>query len=170
MSNIYSFLNTNKIAYERFDHPEVFTCEQANELCPDMPGQSIKNLFLYDKRTEQHFLVIVPSDKQVDLKKLKILLEVSNLSFASEERLTKYLGVKPGFVTILALINDTTHSVKIIFDVQLKNQSLRCHPLINTATLVISCDNIKKFLSITDHAYDFLQIPERNATISTINS
>jgi Ala-tRNA(Pro) deacylase len=161
MNNIYSFLNTNNIHYERFDHPGVFTCEQARELCPQMPGTSIKNLFLYDKRTEQHFLVVVPHCKRVDLKQLKNLLNVSNLSFASEERLQKYLGVTPGSVTILGLINDTTHAITVIFDMQLKDQTLQCHPLINTATLAIPFEDIKKFLSLTQHDYQFLNIPAR---------
>ena len=116
---IYTFLNTHNIPYERFDHEAVFTCEQANELCPAMPGQSIKNLFLYDKKTEQHFLVVVPNGKRVDLKDLKIQLGLSNLSFASEECLGKYLGVTPGSVTILGLINDTFQMVTVILDEEL---------------------------------------------------
>src|SRR5438045_1807634 len=140
---IYTFLNTYNIPYERFDHEAVFTCEQANELCPAMPGQSIKNLFLYDKRKEQHFLVVVPNGKRVDLKELKIQLGLSNLSFASEERLQKYLGVTPGSVTILGLINDTFHIVTVILDTDLKGKALQCHPLINTATVVIPGDGIE---------------------------
>ena len=161
MFDIYTFLDTNNITYERFDHPAAFTCEQAMEVCPAMPGASIKNLFLYDKRTNQHFLVVVGKEKQVDLKQLKFILGVSNLSFASEERLQKYLGVQPGSVTILGLINDTTHAVNVIFDTNLKDKTLQCHPLINTATLTIPFEDIKKFLNITQHTYQFLDIPTR---------
>jgi len=162
MNNIYTFLKTNNINYKRFDHPAAFTCEQADAVCPTMPGASIKNLFLYDKRTDHHFLVVVGKEKQVDLKELKKLLDVSNLSFASEERLHKYLGVTPGSVTVLGLINDVMNFVTVIFDAQLENQALQCHPLINTATLVIPFDDIKKFLTITHHEYQCLNIPERN--------
>ncbi len=161
MTTIYQFLDTHNIPYERFDHEAVFTCEQANELCPAMPGQPIKNLFLYDKRTEQHFLVVVPNDKRVDLKELKTQLKVPNLSFASEERLKKYLGVEPGSVTILGLINDTAQALTVILDTQLKDKALQCHPLVNTATLVIPFNGIEKFISATHHTYHFLDIPER---------
>jgi Ala-tRNA(Pro) deacylase len=161
MINIYNFLDNHNIIYERFDHPAAFTCRQADEVCPKMPGASIKNLFLYDKRTEQHFLIVVDKEKQVDLKQLKNILNVSNLSFASEERLQKYLGVIPGSVTILGLINDTTHTVTVIFDINLKDKTLQCHPLVNTATLAIPFDDIKKFLNITHHHYQFLEIPTR---------
>ena len=125
-----------------------------------MPGASIKNLFLYDKRTDQHFLVVVGKEKQVDLKALKNILNVSNLSFASAERLQKYLGVTPGSVTVLGLANDTTNAVTVIFDVNLKDKTLQCHPLVNTATLTIPFEDIKKFLSITKHSYEFLDIPQ----------
>ncbi|HEX4069165.1 MAG TPA: prolyl-tRNA synthetase associated domain-containing protein [Candidatus Babeliales bacterium] len=161
MMNIYAFLDTNNIPYERFDHPAAFTCEQADALCPTMPGASIKNLFLYDKRSDQHFLVVVGKEKQVDLKQLKFILDVSNLSFASPERLKKYLGVEPGSVTVLGLINDTTHAVKVIFDSNLKDKTLQCHPLVNTATLAIPFEGITKFLYITGHEYQFLDIPTR---------
>ncbi len=159
--NIYTLLDTNNIPYERFDHPAAFTCNQADIVCPKMPGTSIKNLFLYDKKTDKHFLVVVGKEKQVDLKQLKCILDVSNLSFASPERLTKYLGVTPGSVTVLGLINDTAHAVTVIFDINLKDKTLQCHPLVNTATLAIPFDGIKKFLTITKHNYQFLDIPTR---------
>ena len=161
MNDIYTFLDTNNITYERFDHPAAFTCEQAMEVCPEMPGESIKNLFVYDKRSNQHFLVVVGKEKQVDLKQLKSILNVSNLSFASEERLQKYLGVTPGSVTILGLINDTSRAVQVIFDINLKDKILQCHPLVNTATLTIPFEDIKKFLTITGHDYQFIDIPTR---------
>jgi Ala-tRNA(Pro) deacylase len=160
--NIYTFLNTHNISYERFDHEGVFTCEEAKRLCPQMPGASIRNLFLYDKKTDQHFLVVIGDEKpSVDLKKLKNLLGLSTLSFASPERLQKYLGVEPGSVTILGLINDIMNLVTVIFDINLKDKTLQCHPLVNTATLAIPFEDIKKFLAITKHSYNFLDIPER---------
>ena len=161
MNNIYTFLDTNNIPYERFDHPAAFTCQQVDEVCPKMPGASIKNLFLYDRKTNQHFLVVVGKEKQVDLKQLKFMLGVSNLSFASEERMQKYLGVTPGSVTVLGLINDTTHAVTVIFDINLKDKTLQCHPLVNTATLAIPFEGIKKFLNLTEHEYQFIDVPMR---------
>lgn len=159
--NIYTFLNTHNIPYERFDHEAVFTCEQANELCPAMPGQSIKNLFLCDKKTLQHFLVVVSNEKRVDLKVLKTQLGLSHISFGSEDRLANYLGVTPGSVTILGLINDAMQMVTVILDAELKDKALQCHPLINTATLVIPADGIEKFITMTHHSYQFLDIPAR---------
>lgn len=161
MNSIYDFLNTNKISYQRFDHPAVFTCEQAEQLCPSMPGCSIKNIFVHDSRNHNYFLVVVKTDKRIDLKKLKEILGASKLSFCSEEQLHLYLGVEPGSVTILGLMHDTHHNVKIIFDAQVWGQALQCHPLINTATLVIDPENIQRFLHITGHAYQIIDVPSR---------
>lgn len=161
MNDIYAFLRDNAISYERFDHPAVYTCEQAEQLCPAMPGRSIKNIFLYDSRSGQHFLVVVGNDKRVDLKKLKDLLGVSKLSFGSEERLKNYLGVEPGSVTILGLMNDSNHEVKVIFDQHIWGQSLQSHPLVNTATLVLAADDVEHFLQATGHSYQVIDIPAR---------
>lgn len=161
MPDIYSFLQNHSIEYRRFDHPAVFTCEEAERLCPDMPGVSLKNLFLRDKNGHRHFLVVVGYDKNADLKGLKELLQVSKLSFASADRLQKYLGVTPGSVSLLGLINDTGHAVEVIIDEKLWGQDFQCHPLVNTASLVISNEGIQRFLKTTGHAYRLLTVPSR---------
>lgn len=161
MPDIYQFLATNQITYQRFDHPAVFTCEEAEKLCPDMPGTSIKNLFLRDKDGKRHFLVVVGYEKKVDLKGLKNLLGTAGLSFASAERLKQYLGVEPGSVTLLGLINDHDHAIEVLIDEKLWGQTFQCHPLVNTATLVIPADGIEKFLKVTGHNYQIINIPER---------
>lgn len=161
MQDIYSFLQNNAINYIQFTHPAVFTCEEAERLCPAMPGQAIKNLFLYCKPSDRYFFIVVGHDKSVDLKKLKSLLNVSHLSFASPEQLKKYLGVEPGSVSILGLVNDSDHVVNVVFDVPLQGKVLQCHPLVNTATLVINFQDIERFLQLTGHSYQFLDIPGR---------
>ena len=161
MSTICTFLDTHGIGYQRFEHPAVFTCEEAERLCPEMPGVGIKNLFLRDKDGKRHFLVVVGKDKNIDLKKLKELLGVSNLSFASAERLQKYLGLTPGSVTLLGVINDADGAVEVVIDQQLWGQALQCHPLINTATLVIEAEGVKRFLEQTKHWPKVMEIPGR---------
>ncbi len=161
MSDIYTFLKENGIAYQRFDHPAVYTCEESERLCPQMPGSGTKNLFLRDNAGKRHFLVVVSKDKSVDLKKLKEVIGVSKLGFASEERLQKYLGLTPGSVTLLGLINDPDCNVELIIDEQVWNKPLQCHPLINTATLVLEPDGVKNFLDKTNHRPKIIDIPSR---------
>lgn len=162
MSDIYKFLEDNEIAYLRFDHKAVFTCEEADSLNIGMPGVSTKNLFLRDKNGKRHFLVTIDKDKQVDLKKLQEIFEVSKLSFASPERLQQYLGLTPGSVTLLGLINDPDGSVEVVIDEEIWGKTLQCHPLINTASLAIEGDSIKLFLEKTNHVPRIVMIPGKS--------
>ena len=160
MADIYELLDSIDVSYERFDHPAVFTVNEAKRLSPEMDGASTKNLFLRDKKGIRHFLVIVPQDKQVDLKELSSILEASRLSFASPDRLKKYLGIEPGSVSILALLNDPEKTVEVFVDNELWNaEIILCHPLVNTSTLAITRDGIKQFLEKTGHNLMLVEIP-----------
>ena len=148
------------MSYERFDHPAVYTVSEAKKLSPEIDGASTKNLFLRDKKGIRHFLVVVPQDKQVDLKELSSILEASRLSFASPDRLKKYLGIEPGSVSILALLNDPEKTVEVFVDNELWNaEIILCHPLVNTSTLAITRDGIKQFLEKTGHNLMLVEIP-----------
>ncbi|TSC58736.1 MAG: prolyl-tRNA synthetase [Candidatus Peregrinibacteria bacterium Greene0416_62] len=160
---IEEFLRSHGITFTRFDHPAVFTCEES-ALLPAMPGASTKNLFIYDPRTDTHALVVVGHEKRVDLKALKTMLGWSKITFASPERLKKLLGVEPGSVTILGLMHDTDHAVAVYFDMSIAEaQSLQCHPLVNTATLVISQEGIARFLEATGHTGQVIAVPVRES-------
>ena len=160
MTDIYEFLDSINVSYERFDHPAVYTVSEAKKLSPEMDGASTKNLFLRDKKGIRHFLVVVPQDKQVDLKELSSILEASRLSFASPDRLNKYLGIEPGSVSILALLNDLEKTVEVFVDNELWNaEIILCHPLVNTSTLAITRDGIKQFLEKTGHNLMLVEIP-----------
>lgn len=162
MMDIYQFLAEHDIEYERHDHPPVFTCEEANRLVPPLPAAKTKNLFLRDRKGRRHFLVVVGYEKVVDLKALAFLLGVSKLSLASPERLKRFLCVDPGAVTILGVINDVNKAVEVIVDEDLwGSKAFRCHPLVNTSTLVISKENIKRFLDKTGHEVRILNVPDR---------
>ena len=160
MIDIYRFLAEHKIEFERYDHPPVFTCEEANRLVPPVPAAKTKNLFLRDRKGKRHFLISSGYEKQVDLKGLSSALGVSKLSLASSERLRNYLGVDPGSVTILAVVNDTGKKVEVIMDEDLwGSEAFRCHPLVNTSTLAISRENIERFLEATGHPLRVVSIP-----------
>ncbi len=162
MVDFYQYLDEHQIEYERYDHPPVYTVDDVKRLVPPLPAAKTKNLFLRDHKGRRHFLVIVPADKRVDIKALNALIGASRLSFGSADRLKKFLGVDPGSVTIFALVNDPDHSVELIIDEILwTQQAFQFHPLINTATLVISNDNLKQFLASTGHDVRTLGVPSQ---------
>jgi Ala-tRNA(Pro) deacylase len=160
MSDIYEFLDNGDIEYERHDHAPVFTVEDVHRLTPDLPGAKTKNLFLRDKKGNRHFLVVVPADRRINLKALPEVLETSKISFGSPDRLMDHLGITPGSVSLFAIINDQKNRVEVIIDESLwASDAFQFHPLINTSTLIISRDSIKKFLAATGHEVKILDIP-----------
>jgi Ala-tRNA(Pro) deacylase len=158
---IEEFLRRYGISYERFDHEAVFTVEESEKL-PPMPGFHTKNLFLFDEKSGRHILVVVGHDKRVDLKALRALLGLKQLSFAPPERLKERLGVEPGSVTLLGIVHDTERAVEVLIDEAGWNaEAMACHPLANTATFCIPHAGIERFLEATGHVPRVLDIPAR---------
>lgn len=144
---IYDVLDELGIKYEVVEHEPVFTMEDMDRLGLPQKGVLCKNLFLRDSKGKRHFLVTCDENKKIDLKSLARQLGTNNLSFASEERLEKYLGLKQGSVTPFGLINDENHAVEFFVDRDLtKCKSLGIHPLENSATVFLSYQSLAKFL------------------------
>jgi Ala-tRNA(Pro) deacylase len=163
MHDFYKFLEENHIEYERQDHPPVYTVDEARRLVPPLPGAKTKNLFLRDKKGQRHFLVIVAAEKRVDIKALPQVVGSNRLSFGSADRLKKYLGVEPGSVSLFAIFNDARQAVELIVDEDLwEAEAFQFHPLVNTSTLVISRENLRRFITKTGHAVRVLKVPSAN--------
>lgn len=159
---VYRLFAEHGIAYELCEHPAVFTCEEAERLVPELGGTKTKNLFLRDRKGKRHFLVVVGYDKSVDLSALAGLLGCGKLSLGSAQRLSDRLGVIPGSVTILALVNDLEHQVELVLDqVIAAADSLCCHPLVNTATVTLRREDLAKFLKVTGHQARVVEVPAR---------
>ena len=139
MEKVFDLLNSLNIEYQVFEHPAVYTAKEAGEqykLGSDF-GES-KNLFLRNKKGDKHYLIIIEATKQLDLKKIEEKINEKNISFASPERLLKYLNLTPGSVSPFGLINDAKKEVLLIIDNNLlKNEKLGFHPNINTQTLIL---------------------------------
>lgn len=144
---VYDALKQSNITYDVIEHEPVYTMEDMDRLGLPQKGTLCKNLFLRDSKGKRHFLITMDENKSVDLKKLGKVLGAGNLSFASEERLEKYLKLKQGAVTPFGLMNDTAHAVEFFIDKDLSREKrLGLHPLENTATLFISFKDLDKFL------------------------
>lgn len=162
MLDIYAALDALGIAYARYDHAPVFTCDEAAAAVPNVDAVQTKNLFLRDKRGRRHFLLVTSCAKAVDIKRFADQIHADHLSFASAERLAKYLGLTPGSVTVLGLINDTEHAVELFIDDDVwQSQAWRCHPLTNDATLVMARADIERFLARTGHSPRVLAVEGR---------
>ncbi len=133
------------------EHPPAFTVAEGEAVMGHLPGVHIKNLFLCDAK-EVMWLVVAPWDRVIDLKKLPALIGSARISFGSAARLQRVLGVQPGSVTPFAVINDTTHQVKVILDAWMMSQEIiNAHPLINSMTTSLKSDDLMKFFAATGH-------------------
>ncbi|MDJ0781970.1 MAG: prolyl-tRNA synthetase associated domain-containing protein [Desulfosarcinaceae bacterium] len=156
------YLNQHAIPFQRCDHPAVYTCAEADARVPVMPGAKCKNLFLCGDKGRQHLLVVVPADKRVDLKALSHSVGIKNLRFGSPQRLERCLGITPGAVTLLALVNDEDCSVMAVIDEALWSaEALLCHPLVNTSTLCLPLAAVRRFLRATGHTPRIMAVPAK---------
>jgi Ala-tRNA(Pro) deacylase len=157
-----ALLHAHDIHPQRVAHPPVFTVEESERLVPRLPGMKTKNLFLRDKKGARHFLVSVPHDLAVDLDALGKSLEAGRLGFASPERLQRHLGVTPGSVSLLALVNDTAHAVELVLDTRIfEAEAVHAHPLANDATMIVARSDLQRFLEATGHAPRVIDVPGR---------
>ena len=148
------YLDANRLAYQRLEHPAVFTCAEAELHRPHIDAVSTKNLFLCDKKARRFFLAVTACEKTVKLDELASLLGVAHLRFGSEENLLRLLGVSRGSVTMMGLVNDIDHEVDLWMDTQVwQGHTFLSHPLVNTATLVLSKADLERFLALTGHTY-----------------
>src|SRR5256886_13050060 len=153
LMDITTFLAHHGIAAQRFEHPPVMTVEESERLVPRLPGAKTKNLFLRDKKGARHFLVTVPHDSAVDLNALGVQLGAGRLGFASSERLMKHLGITPGSVSLLALVNDTAHAVEFVIDPALWDApAVQAPPLVNDATMGVAPAELGRFFAASGPA------------------
>jgi Ala-tRNA(Pro) deacylase len=149
-----AFLDANHFFCQRIEHPAVFTCAEAELHRPKTPAVSTKNLFLCDRKARRFFLAVTGCEKTVKLDTLALQWGVTNLRFASEENLERFLGVTRGAVTMMGLANDTEHKVELWIDADIwSGEFFLSHPLVNTATLILSKAELERFLALTGHAF-----------------
>ena len=152
MTDLVDFLEAHGIGYIRHDHAPVFTCVEERQQVPESGAARTKNLFMRDKRGRRHLLLVTLCSKSVNIAQFAETSGADRLSFASPERLMKYLGVEPGSVTLLGLVNDAARAVEVYLDADVWSApSIHAHPLRNDATFVLSHDDLVRFLEVTGH-------------------
>jgi len=150
-NELFSYLDELGIAHSTLDHAPVFTVEEGQEIKANLPGGHTKNLFMKDKKG-QFVLVSALGDTAIRVNRLHKLVGCQRLSFAKEEDLMEFLGVRPGSVTAFALMKDVDCRVSFVVDAALlATNPVNFHPLSNDATTAISRDDLLKFAKATGH-------------------
>jgi Ala-tRNA(Pro) deacylase len=155
-----TYLDNLGIAHTTTKHAAVFTVDEAKAVRGSLHGAHVKNLFLRNKKGRMWLLTCL-EDRQIQLKALAERVGGNRFSFASAERLMKYLGVIPGAVTAFAPINDKTNQVTVLLDAALMTHDvLNLHPLVNTMTTAVSPGDLLRFLDSVGHPPEIVELDD----------
>ncbi len=156
---VYKYLNQLGINYSVSEHLPIYTIDELEEYDIPHKDKIAKNLFLRNDNGKKHYIITIRQDKQVDLKDLREKIGSSRLSFASEDRLMKHLGLTKGSVTPLGAINNEDKLVEIYFDEDLVGEEIiGVHPNENDATVWLSFLSIKKIIENSGNAFGIVKI------------
>ena len=156
---VLDYLDRTGIPYEYYEHPETPTIEIARQYWHDDGSKHCKNLFFLNHKGNRHYLVVFDCDRQLAIHDLEHRLRQGKLSFASEQRMERYLGLRPGSVSPFGLINDLENHVHLFLDQTLHDQpALSFHPNDNTATVVIRHGAFLQFLESCGNSYEFIEL------------
>jgi Ala-tRNA(Pro) deacylase len=156
---VYEALDAMGIPYDTYEHPPVFTSEEAAEHWGPIQATQVKNLFLRNKKGNRQYLVILEIGKQADLRELVKIIGDDRFSFGSPERLMETLGVTPGSVSPFGLLHPGSKEVRVIVDQDLRSaDKLIFHPNLNTASVTISAADFERFLSTRPNVVRWLKL------------
>ena len=149
-ARLLTWMAENGVAQTTHDHPAVFRVEEGLELKAALPGLHTKNLFLKDKKGRL-WLISAAQDTVIDLKRAHRAMGSDRLSFGNEALMWDTLGVRPGSVTALGLINDADRRVTFVLDQRLwQADVVNFHPLTNTATTALDQADFRRLLALLD--------------------
>ncbi len=156
---VYKVLEQLAIPFDYYEHPPTFTIEEAREYWQDDTATYCKNLFFRNHKGNKHFLVILECNRLLDIHDLEKRLRQGKISFASEHRMEKYLGLKPGSVSPFGLVNDRDHHVHVFFDHYLRQaRKIAFHPNDNRVSLVLPASDFWRYMDWTGNTYEFARL------------
>lgn len=149
----YDALDALGIRYRRADHPAADTMEACEKIDRALGVRMCKNLFLCNRQKTDFYLLLMPGNKPFRTKELSGQLGVSRLSFGSPEDMERLLGLSPGAVSVMGLINDRDGSVRLLIDEELTHEGeIGCHPLVNTSSVAFPTETLfRVFLPAVCH-------------------
>ena len=166
---VLNFLNEHDIPFTVYHHPKGKTIEEAKRWWKDDGSVHCKNLFFRNHKGNKHYLVCFDCDHNLDIHDLEQRLKATlvsqglpscgKLSFASAERMMKYLGLEPGSVSPFGLINDTENHVHLFLDENIrKAEKLSFHPNDCRGTVVLSFEAFSKYLDGIGNTYEYINL------------
>ena len=155
---VIKFLKDRKIEFDIVEHNAVYTIDEMLELNLPNPDAIAKNLFIRDDKKKNYYLVVIREDKIVQLKSLREKLGSRPLTFASENDLSKILGLTKGAVTPFGILNDEECKVKVIFDESFREALIGVHPNDNTATVWLNSSDLVSIIEQHGNSIEFMEM------------
>ena len=157
----YDLLDSLGVEYERIDHEPAMTMEVCEAIDAALGATICKNLFLCNRQETDFYLLMMPGDKPFKTKFLSAQLGCSRLSFADDGHMKEYLQTIPGSVSVLELLFDKGHHVKLVLDRDLlKCEFIGAHPGISTSSLKLKRDDILRYANAVDHEPIIIDLPD----------
>lgn len=157
--DVYEWLEKLGIAYDYYEHPPAPTAEIAAQYWKDIDAAHCKNLFFRNHKGNQHYLVIFHYQQNIMIRDLEQRLKQGKLTFASPERMERYLKISPGSVSPFGLIHDKDHHVIVFLDDNLQQcDRISFHPNLNEASLVIAFGDFIRYMNEVGNKYEFLKM------------
>jgi len=166
---VLAYLKEHGIPFSNYNHPEGKTIEEAKRWWKDDGSMHCKNLFFRNHKGNRHYLVCFDCEHDLDIHDLEHRLKESlqsqglpscgKLSFASPERMMRYLGLEPGSVSPFGLINDENHEVYLFLDENIKNApTLSFHPNDCRGTVVIRNEDFQRYLEAVGNEFEYIKL------------
>jgi Ala-tRNA(Pro) deacylase len=156
---VYQTLEKLDIKFDYHEHPPVPTVEEASRYWAGIDSAHCKNLFFRNHKGNRHYMVVFDYRQTLNIRDLEQRLKQGKLSFASPKRMMKYLGLEPGSVSPFGLIHDTENHVHLFIDKNLEEaHHISFHPNLNTASLVISQADFRKYLQHIGNSYEYIEL------------
>lgn len=159
---VYDFLDNLGIDYTQLDHEPAMTMEACEAVGKALGTAMCKNLFLCNRQQTDFYILLMPGDKVFKTKALSAQLGVSRLSFASGEFMEEFLDITPGSLSVLGLMNDKDHRVRLVIDKPvLESETIGVHPCINTSSLGLkTADLLEKIIPAMGHEPTIVELPD----------
>ena len=155
---IYQFLTDHGIPYETTEHGAVYNMEELAGVELPYPEWDAKNLFVRDDKKQNYYLITVRGGKRVNLKEFRRAHSLRNLSFASADDLFEIMGLTPGSVTPLGLLNDENRRVRFYLDSEFNGNLIGVHPNDNTATVWLRSSDLMSLVKEHGNEAAFAEI------------
>ena len=157
---VYDLLDRLEVRYQRIDHEAAMTMAECAEIDQALDAVICKNLLLCNRQATAFYLLMIPGDKVFKTSELSHQIGSSRLSFASAEYMQRFLDITPGSVSVLGLMNDKDHRVRLVIDEDVaKGEYFGCHPCINTSSLRLkTSDLMEKIIPAMGHEPTIVKI------------